>query len=208
MHYWSPIKIIQIHWNLFCWSIVIFIIKYKILYLSFAVLETEANVWSFNSSLLKKLMPCMIKETWRNLQNALNKNLEMKVMSDFLKYFLFLSKSETIIINYIISICTFRILCYSTSTWYFCHHGKISTHPQFFGGMDCINKKQIIFLKISNNSLTWYYSFNFQSLIVGDVIYSQVLGKSAAGLLLKVLCNCSDSPRVVTELGVKVYWLT
>lgn len=31
------------------------------------------------------------------------------------------------------------------------------------------------------------------------------MGKSAAGLLLKVLCNCSDCPRVVTELGVKVY---
>lgn len=30
------------------------------------------------------------------------------------------------------------------------------------------------------------------------------MGKSAAGLLLKVLCNCSDCPRVVTELGVKV----
>lgn len=30
------------------------------------------------------------------------------------------------------------------------------------------------------------------------------MGKSAAGLLLKVLCNCSDCPRVVTDLGVKV----
>lgn len=46
--------------------------------------------------------------------------------------------------------------------------------------------------------------FNLQSLVVGDVIFAQVMGKSAAGLLLKVLCNCSDYPRVVTELGVKV----
>lgn len=45
---------------------------------------------------------------------------------------------------------------------------------------------------------------NLQSLVVGDVIFAQVMGKSAAGLLLKVLCNCSDCPRVVTELGVKV----
>lgn len=30
------------------------------------------------------------------------------------------------------------------------------------------------------------------------------MGKSAAGLLLKVLCNCSDCPRIVSELGVKV----
>ena len=36
------------------------------------------------------------------------------------------------------------------------------------------------------------------------MIFAQVMGKSAAGLLLKVLCNCSDCPRVVTELGVKV----
>lgn len=42
-----------------------------------------------------------------------------------------------------------------------------------------------------------------ESLMIGDVIYAQVMGKSAAGLLLKVLCNCSDCPRVVTELGVK-----
>ena len=46
--------------------------------------------------------------------------------------------------------------------------------------------------------------FFFQSLIVGDVIYAQVMGKSAAGLLLKILCNCSDCPRVVADLGVKV----
>lgn len=39
---------------------------------------------------------------------------------------------------------------------------------------------------------------------MGDVIYAQVMGKSAAGLLLKILCNCSDCPRVVTDLGVKV----
>lgn len=44
----------------------------------------------------------------------------------------------------------------------------------------------------------------FQSLVVGDVIYAQVMGKSAAGLLLKILCNCSDCPRVVPDLGVKV----
>lgn len=49
-----------------------------------------------------------------------------------------------------------------------------------------------------------YYLSNLQSLVVGDVIFAQVMGKSAAGLLLKVLCNCSDCPRVVTELGVKV----
>lgn len=42
-----------------------------------------------------------------------------------------------------------------------------------------------------------------ESLVIGDVIYAQVMGKSAAGLLLKVLCNCSDCPRVVTDLGVK-----
>lgn len=104
-------------------------------------------------------------------------------------------------------ICIFRILCYSTSTWYFCHHGKITTHSQFFGGIDClnINRESKLLKKNSNNSLIWYYLFNLQSLIIGDVIYAQILGKSAAGLLLKVLCNCSDSPRVVTELGVKVY---
>lgn len=48
------------------------------------------------------------------------------------------------------------------------------------------------------------FSLSFQSLIVGDVIFAQVMGKSAAGLLLKVLCNCSDFPRVVSDLGVKV----
>ncbi|XP_032454896.1 tetratricopeptide repeat protein 14 homolog isoform X6 [Nasonia vitripennis] len=42
-----------------------------------------------------------------------------------------------------------------------------------------------------------------ESLLVGDVIFAQVMGKSAAGLLLKVLCNCSDFPRVVSDLGVK-----
>jgi len=49
-----------------------------------------------------------------------------------------------------------------------------------------------------------FFLFDLQSLVVGDVIYAQVMGKSAAGLLLKVLCNSSDCPRVVTELGVKV----
>lgn len=48
------------------------------------------------------------------------------------------------------------------------------------------------------------FLYDFQSLIVGDVIFAQVMGKSAAGLLLKVLCNCSDFPRVVSDLGVKV----
>lgn len=42
-----------------------------------------------------------------------------------------------------------------------------------------------------------------ESLTVGDIILAQVMGKSAAGLLLKVLCNCSDFPRVVPDLGVK-----
>lgn len=37
------------------------------------------------------------------------------------------------------------------------------------------------------------------------MIFAQVMGKSAVGLLLKVLCNSSDCPRVVNELGVKVY---
>lgn len=50
-------------------------------------------------------------------------------------------------------------------------------------------------------------SSNLQSLVVGDVIYAQVMSKSAPGLLLKVLCNCSDCPRVVTELGIKVYFI-
>lgn len=48
------------------------------------------------------------------------------------------------------------------------------------------------------------FTLSFQSLIVGDVIFAQVMGKSAAGLLLKVLCNCNDFPRVVSDLGVKV----
>lgn len=56
--------------------------------------------------------------------------------------------------------------------------------------------------------LMFCFAIYSQSLIVGDVIYAQVMGKSAAGLLLKVLCNCSDCPRVVTELGVKVCWLS
>ncbi|XP_033207659.1 tetratricopeptide repeat protein 14 homolog [Belonocnema kinseyi] len=42
-----------------------------------------------------------------------------------------------------------------------------------------------------------------ESLSVGDVIYAQVKGKSAAGLLLKILCNCSDCPRVVSDIGIK-----
>lgn len=76
--------------------------------------------------------------------------------------------------------------------------------------MECLNnnrKNKYIYLEKKNNvnNLTLYYLFNLQSLIVGDVIYAQVMGKSAAGLLLKVLCNCSDCPRVVTELGVKVH---
>ena len=50
-------------------------------------------------------------------------------------------------------------------------------------------------------NILFYY---FQSLVVSDVIFAQVMGKSAAGLLLKVLCNCNDFPRVVSDLGVKV----
>ncbi|XP_044001317.1 uncharacterized protein DDB_G0290685-like isoform X2 [Aphidius gifuensis] len=42
-----------------------------------------------------------------------------------------------------------------------------------------------------------------ESLIVGDVIYAQVMGKSTAGLLLKIICNCSDCPRVVIDLAIK-----
>lgn len=42
-----------------------------------------------------------------------------------------------------------------------------------------------------------------ESLITGDIIYTQVMGKSSMGLLLKVLCNCSACPRVVPELTVK-----
>ena len=50
----------------------------------------------------------------------------------------------------------------------------------------------------------FFVYFCLQSLVVGDVIYALVMGKSAAGLLLKILCNCSDYPRVVSDLGVKV----
>lgn len=30
------------------------------------------------------------------------------------------------------------------------------------------------------------------------------MGKSNAGLLLKIICNCSDCPRVVIDLAIKV----
>ncbi|XP_051167675.1 tetratricopeptide repeat protein 14 homolog isoform X2 [Leptopilina boulardi] len=46
-----------------------------------------------------------------------------------------------------------------------------------------------------------------ESLVNGDVIYTQVLGKSSMGFLLKVLCNCSDCPRVVPELTIKALML-
>lgn len=136
--------------------------------MSLTALEIEANVWSFNSFSLKKLTTCMIKRTWRNLI-VTSRSWGTKVII-FHIFFSIQMQRNVMQCCAIISICcVFRVLCYSSCTRYFCHHGEVSAYPQLFGGNDQKKKKDqetnvLVHKKFYDNSnltsFVWFIEFS------------------------------------------------